>query len=192
MADDPAALARAEALVRSINAGATLHHTTRSAIDLALLLGRGFYSGGGADVPAFAASEASCSDCHAHGHCDVHNLDVQTINVVVDGRVDEERLRRLVEGLLWDGAVPGDAASSRRATVFRIKGMLTLAAGATQPPSRCMLQVCMVQQCVQLSAHNCLHITQHSTMHNNRVCMSCTSSTMGPHGSKGRINGPAC
>ena len=139
VADDPAALAHAESLIRSINAGATLHHTTHSVIDLGILLGRGLYSSG-VDVPAFASTEP-CNTCHDHGRCEIHNLDVQTVNVAVDGPVDEDRLRRLVEGLLWEGAVPGGPPTPR-ATVFRIKGMLTLAApDPAEPLRRCMLQV---------------------------------------------------
>lgn len=176
MADDPHALSRAESLVRGINAGATLHRTTRSAIDLGLLLGRRLYTNG-ADIPALTEP---CSDCHSHGRCDVHALDVQTVNVVVNGPLDEDRLRRLVEGLLWEGLLPGQPADTPRATVFRIKGMLTLKDGdSARPPSRCMLQVC------RRVVARCLHRA-------HRACMSCMSSFLGTPGSQGRTNALDC
>ncbi len=149
LANNTAALAHVERLIRTINAGATIHHTTHSTIDLAHVLGKGLYSSTGinatgtidcietntgATVPLFLTNSTppTCPTCdatphdhnhHDHAHdahhqCTVHDVGVQTVNVVCAGQLDEDRLRRFVEGLLWEGRIyPTEYTSHPGATL---------------------------------------------------------------------------
>lgn len=65
-------LAAVEGMVREINAGAVIHRTTRSALDMGLLLGRRLYQlDGAAQLDALAVAGAQ-HDAGAHVHAHAH------------------------------------------------------------------------------------------------------------------------
>lgn len=127
-----AELAGVEAALRRINAAVAVVRCERCAVDLALLLDTGIYTGGqaaaersallgggaagpeddgegqGGAAPGGAAAEcpADCSRPHQHHHhgsSHSHGDQIATESAVLEGSLDLRRLRHWLDELLWEG-----------------------------------------------------------------------------------------
>ncbi|GAA6056182.1 hypothetical protein JCM3770_004249 [Rhodotorula araucariae] len=130
----PADLERVEALLRTINSTALIHRTTRSAIDLSLLLDLNIYASPSAPFrpetlapftqpdPSTAAAPASCDGCasggaphthpHPHAAASPHANDITSLTIPLPDSLPSvhgahSALHALLSALLWEGSLPG-------------------------------------------------------------------------------------
>lgn len=134
--------------LRQINSTALIHRTTRSTLDLDLILDLNMYASptaplSSATLAPFAASAPSPSstccadDSHDHSHSNEspvatspHANDISSITIPLPVLSSEEELREgrlgdLLKELIWEGQLPGSAAVDQEAPpldLIRTKG----------------------------------------------------------------------
>ena len=139
-------LERVSELVAGINAEAKIVRSTRSVVDLGVILNQGAVSSAGRKAgvrPTLAgdlAQTAPAPGFWARGVekyasrplSDVHDASIRTVCLVADGRIDVGKFETWLEELLWEhggpsGAHEGDeveAGGGHRLEVLRAKGVL--------------------------------------------------------------------
>ena len=156
-----AELAGVEATLRRINAAVAVVRCERCAVDLALLLDTGVYSGGqGAAEPSALGGgtepeegggqdgaddecSADCSRSHHHHHSSSssrhsHGDEIATESVVLEGPLHLQRLRHWLDELLWEGPAAGAEGGAahgggrRRPEILRAKGLLAVEGSAAK------------------------------------------------------------
>ncbi|GAA5928647.1 hypothetical protein JCM3775_004595 [Rhodotorula graminis] len=145
----PADLERVEALLRTINSTALIHRTTRSAIDLSLLLDLNIYAAPSAPfrpetLAPFSQPDAtdSCDGCatgkpHEHAPAAAsssspHANDISSLTIPLPPSLPSvtgptSALYALLSSLLWEGTLPGAPSSSSTPDAFdllRTKGFV--------------------------------------------------------------------
>ncbi|KAM0792955.1 hypothetical protein ACM66B_002713 [Microbotryomycetes sp. NB124-2] len=122
-------LDRIEQALRAINSTAVIHRTTRSTLDLSLVLNLNMYATPSAPINATVlepfkslstqTSTATCTDVgctHDHGHehaslGSAHMNDISSVTIPLPELQDESELRQgrlytLIRDLVWDGQLP--------------------------------------------------------------------------------------
>ncbi|BGP37292.1 hypothetical protein JCM10449v2_001197 [Rhodotorula kratochvilovae] len=152
-------LERVEALLRTVNSTALIHRTTRSAIDLSLLLDLNIYASPSAPfrpetLAPFSqpetSSPSSCDGCatgaphdHAHPHppavaSSPHANDITSLTIPLPPTLPSVQgasssLYALLSSLLWEGSLPGSPAAGPGEKdafdLLRTKGFVRLDSG---------------------------------------------------------------
>ncbi|GAA5879261.1 hypothetical protein JCM16303_003142 [Sporobolomyces ruberrimus] len=121
----PSDVPRIESAIRSINSTALVHHTTRSTIDLSLLLDLNIYASPDSPIrietisKTFSSSQTdhpNCQDCsdETHDHSkptssSAHKNDVSSVTIPLPNDLRDVRrgvFHSLVSSLIWDFALP--------------------------------------------------------------------------------------
>ena len=138
-------LERVEALVAGINAEAKVVRSTRSVVELGVILNQGAVSSAGRrtgvrpTLTSELATEAPAPGFWAKGVekyaktqplGEVHDRSIRTICLVAEGRVDVRKVEAWLEELLWEQGGPSgahegaDGGGENRLEILRAKGVL--------------------------------------------------------------------
>ncbi|GAA5841588.1 hypothetical protein JCM9279_000700 [Rhodotorula babjevae] len=140
----PGDLERVEALLRTINSTALIHRTTRSAIDLSLLLDLNIYAAPSAPfrpetLAPFSQPDAadSCDGCATgkpHEHpaptsSSPHANDISSLTIPLPHTLPSvtgpaSALYAVLSSLLWEGSLPGSSATPDAFDLLRTKGFV--------------------------------------------------------------------
>ncbi|BGP29514.1 hypothetical protein JCM10296v2_001253 [Rhodotorula toruloides] len=144
----PEDLERIEAALRSINSTALVHRTTRSSIDLSLILDLNIYASPSIPIrpetlAPFAQSDVETSTCagcksgdplHSHAHptspASAHANDISSLTIplpVLPSVENGSAFYRVVSRLIWDSQLPSPASSADEVLsldLLRTKGFL--------------------------------------------------------------------
>ncbi|BGP22310.1 COBW domain containing protein 2 [Rhodotorula toruloides] len=149
----PEDLDRIEAALRSVNSTALIHRTTRSSIDLSLILDLNIYASPSIPIRTetlapFAQTDATstCAGCesgdtsHSHAHpipsSSAHADDISSLTIPLTTLPSVENgsaFYRIVSRLIWDSQVPPPSPSDEPLSVdlLRTKGFLRTQDGAS-------------------------------------------------------------
>ncbi|ORY90919.1 CobW/HypB/UreG, nucleotide-binding domain-domain-containing protein [Leucosporidium creatinivorum] len=164
----PEQLDAVETSLKQINSTALIHRTTRSTLDLSLILDLNMYASptaplSSATLAPFAAAPPPTSACctddsHDHSHdqppsitTSPHANDISSITIPLPILSSEEELREgrlgdLLKELIWEGQLPGASASPEEEIpldLLRTKGFFLVRApsveGQSPPPARAFI-----------------------------------------------------
>lgn len=125
-------------LIRDINASAPIHQTTRSEIDLSLVLDIKAYSPNPQETPLVPQirshapsagdkgappSERDSAPSHAHAHGSSSSIKSLVLPILAANSDQHKRLIRWIQTLLWDPAAFA-ASASEEPEVLRLKGII--------------------------------------------------------------------